>query len=208
MSGTSFTLREANVLDQAGSFVGPLDVQIEAGRVKAVGGNLPRGEGVSIDFSGLWLMPGVFDCHDHLSFSTVEMTEVPQHARQPVGPRGGAQRPDHARVGGHVRTRPRGRRSRHSRSARCGLRVRTRAPDLGRADLSDGWARRRIPARRRVSSRCSTPDFPGRPPFVVDGVDSMRHTVRAILRAGADWIKLATTGGLVSDHDQPLDRPS
>ena len=32
----------------------------------------------------------------------------------------------------------------------------------------------------------------------------MRRTVRAMLRAGADWIKLATTGGLVSDHDQPL----
>jgi imidazolonepropionase-like amidohydrolase len=38
----------------------------------------------------------------------------------------------------------------------------------------------------------------------VDGVDAMRHAVRATLRAGADWIKLATTGGLVSDHDQPL----
>jgi imidazolonepropionase-like amidohydrolase len=32
----------------------------------------------------------------------------------------------------------------------------------------------------------------------------MRHAVRANLRAGADFIKLATTGGLVSDHDQPL----
>jgi imidazolonepropionase-like amidohydrolase len=49
-----------------------------------------------------------------------------------------------------------------------------------------------------------TPDYPGRPPYVVDGPDEMRHAVRAILRAGADWIKLATTGGLVSDHDQPL----
>ena len=49
-----------------------------------------------------------------------------------------------------------------------------------------------------------TPDYPGRPPYVVDGADSMRHAVRATLRAGADWIKLATTGGLVSEHDQPL----
>ena len=32
----------------------------------------------------------------------------------------------------------------------------------------------------------------------------MRHVVRANLRAGADWIKLAVTGGLVSEHDQPL----
>jgi imidazolonepropionase-like amidohydrolase len=49
-----------------------------------------------------------------------------------------------------------------------------------------------------------TPDYPGRPPYVVDGPESMRHAVRATLRAGADWIKLATTGGLVSEHDQPL----
>ena len=48
------------------------------------------------------------------------------------------------------------------------------------------------------------PDFPGRPPYLVDGPESMRHVVRAVLRAGADWIKLATTGGLVSEHDEPL----
>src|SRR4051812_46577058 len=49
-----------------------------------------------------------------------------------------------------------------------------------------------------------TPDYRGRPPYVVDGPESMRAAVRAILRAGADWIKLATTGGLVSEHDEPL----
>jgi imidazolonepropionase-like amidohydrolase len=32
----------------------------------------------------------------------------------------------------------------------------------------------------------------------------MRRGVRELLRGGADWIKLAATGGLVSDHDQPL----
>ena len=49
-----------------------------------------------------------------------------------------------------------------------------------------------------------TPVYPGRPPHLVDGPEEMRQVVRAALRAGADWIKLATTGGLVSDHDQPL----
>jgi imidazolonepropionase-like amidohydrolase len=32
----------------------------------------------------------------------------------------------------------------------------------------------------------------------------MRRTVRQLVRNGADWIKLAATGGLVSDFDQPL----
>jgi imidazolonepropionase-like amidohydrolase len=49
-----------------------------------------------------------------------------------------------------------------------------------------------------------TPESPGRPPYRVDGTDSMRAAVRATLRSGADWIKLATTGGLVSEHDEPL----
>jgi imidazolonepropionase-like amidohydrolase len=43
--------------------------------------------------------------------------------------------------------------------------------------------------------------FPGRPPYLVDGADEMRRTVRRVLRAGADWIKLCTTGGVLSPHD-------
>ena len=203
MSGTSFTLREANVLDQAGSFVGPLDVRVEAGRVTAVGENLTGGGGVSIDFSGLWIMPGVFDCHDHLSFSTVEMAEV---LNTPVS-QWALEAARNARI-----------------TLESGV---TFVRDLAGADrgVRDALAARFVPGpalqisvvlicqtgghgdaylRGAGIESMLTPDFPGRPPFVVDGVDSMRHTVRAILRAGADWIKLATTGGLVSDHDQPL----
>jgi imidazolonepropionase-like amidohydrolase len=45
------------------------------------------------------------------------------------------------------------------------------------------------------------PDYPGRPPHLVDGADSMRRAVRSTFRAGADWIKLSTTGGIASPHD-------
>ncbi|HET7638000.1 MAG TPA: amidohydrolase family protein, partial [Ktedonobacteraceae bacterium] len=41
------------------------------------------------------------------------------------------------------------------------------------------------------------------PHGVADGVDEIRHTVREVLRAGADWIKLATTGGVLSTSDAP-----
>ncbi|HEX8983080.1 MAG TPA: amidohydrolase family protein [Ktedonobacterales bacterium] len=41
------------------------------------------------------------------------------------------------------------------------------------------------------------------PRGVVDGVDSMRHKVREVLRAGADWIKLCTSGGVLSANDSP-----
>jgi imidazolonepropionase-like amidohydrolase len=43
-------------------------------------------------------------------------------------------------------------------------------------------------------------DVPG---GVSDGVEEVRKATRAILRAGADWIKLATTGGVLSTSDSP-----
>jgi imidazolonepropionase-like amidohydrolase len=49
------------------------------------------------------------------------------------------------------------------------------------------------------------PDYHGRPPYRVDGPDEMRRTVRETLRAGADWIKLCTTGGVLSPFDDALE---
>jgi imidazolonepropionase-like amidohydrolase len=45
--------------------------------------------------------------------------------------------------------------------------------------------------------------LPDRPHAVVDGVENMRLRVREVLRAGADWIKLCTSGGVLSPGDQP-----
>jgi imidazolonepropionase-like amidohydrolase len=44
---------------------------------------------------------------------------------------------------------------------------------------------------------------PDVPSGVVDGEDGMRHKVREVLRAGADWIKLCTSGGVLSPADSP-----
>ena len=198
----SFTLREAQVLDRAGSFVGPLDVRVEDGRVAAVGANLPGGK-ASIDFSGLWLMPGVFDCHDHVTFSTVDLGEV---LSTPVT-QWALEAAKNARA-----------------TLEAGI---TFVRDLCGADrgVRDGLAEGHVPGptlqisvvlicqtgghgdaylRGAGLETTLTPDYPGRPPYVVDGPEVMRHAGRATLRAGADWIKLATTGGLVSEHDQPL----
>jgi imidazolonepropionase-like amidohydrolase len=41
------------------------------------------------------------------------------------------------------------------------------------------------------------------PNGVSDGIEEVRKTTREILRAGADWIKLATTGGVLSTSDAP-----
>jgi imidazolonepropionase-like amidohydrolase len=198
----AYTLREAQVLDRGGGFSGPLDVRVEDGRVAAVGRGLPA-DGASVDCAGLWLMPGVFDCHDHVALSTVDTAEnlatpVTQWALEAA---------QNAR-----------------NTLEAGV---TFVRDLAGADrgLRDGIAAGYVDGPRlqiSVVLICQTgghgdayvsgaglertiwPEIPGGPPYRVDGPESMRHVVRAVLRAGADWIKLATTGGLVSEHDEPL----
>lgn len=199
---SAYTLREVRVLDRGGGFSEPVDVRVENGRVAAVGRALPT-EGVSVDCAGLWLMPGVFDCHDHVAFSSVDLgenltTPVTQWALEAAR---------NAR-----------------RTLEAGV---TFVRDLAGADrgLRDGLAAGFVDGPRlqiSVVLICQTgghgdayvpgaglertiwPAIPGSPPYRVDGPETMRHVVRAVLRAGADWIKLATTGGLVSEHDEPL----
>ena len=47
------------------------------------------------------------------------------------------------------------------------------------------------------------PEIADVPPYVVDGVEPMRKRVREVIRAGADWIKLCTSGGMISPSDSP-----
>ena len=196
-------LREVNVLDEGGSFVGPVDVLVEDGRVVKVGKGLAARDVVSSDLSGLWLMPGVFDCHDHVAMSTVGTEEI---LAMPVT----TWALESAR---NVRV-----------TLEAGV---TFVRDLSGADrgLRDAIASGLTPGptlQISVTLICQTgghgdvylsgvglerthiPAYPGQPPYLADGVDEMRRVVRANLRAGADWIKLATTGGLVSEHDLPL----
>src|SRR5688500_2842470 len=47
------------------------------------------------------------------------------------------------------------------------------------------------------------PSHPGVPRTVVDGADEMRRTVRELVRMGADVIKVAVSGGVLSPRDKP-----
>ena len=44
---------------------------------------------------------------------------------------------------------------------------------------------------------------PEKPNTIVDGPDEVRRAVRELLRAGADFIKLCSTGGVMSPSDEP-----
>ncbi|MCQ9368728.1 amidohydrolase family protein [Brevibacterium sp. 91QC2O2] len=45
--------------------------------------------------------------------------------------------------------------------------------------------------------------YPGKPDSVADGIDGVRKKTREILRAGADQIKICSTGGVMSPSDDP-----
>jgi imidazolonepropionase-like amidohydrolase len=60
----------------------------------------------------------------------------------------------------------------------------------------DGW----WPSGERTSL---FPVTPGAPSGLVDGPDEMRRKAREIIRAGADVLKVATSGGVLSFGDEP-----
>ncbi len=47
------------------------------------------------------------------------------------------------------------------------------------------------------------PTYPGYPDGIADGVEEVRKTVREIMRAGAEFIKVMVTGGVISANDRP-----
>ena len=81
---TSFVLREASVLDESGGFEGPTDVAVEDGMIVALGPNAGPVSGPSHDFAGLWVLPGMFDCHLHAvatSLDTMQLLRTPLSER-------------------------------------------------------------------------------------------------------------------------------
>ena len=204
MAPTEFVLKQANVLDESGGFSEPLDVHVKDGRVATVGPEISA-HGPAIDFSGLWLMPGMFDCHDHISMTTFDAL-VSMH--KPVS-YWALESADHARrtiEGGVTSVRDAG-------GADAGLRdgIAAGFATGPRTQISvmvicqtgghaDGWL---IGPGLEMMAEYLTPEYPGRPPFLADGVDEMRKVVRSMIRAGADWIKLCATGGIASKDGGP-----
>lgn len=47
------------------------------------------------------------------------------------------------------------------------------------------------------------PMYPSLPDGIADGVEGVRKTVREVIRAGADFVKVMVTGGVISPNDRP-----
>lgn len=187
------------VFDGTGSPVADGDVVFEDGRIVAVGTGLDGDDG--IDVAGCALLPGLFDCHVHVTSSG---TDFLQRLQRPFSY--------------HFYEAARN----LAATLDCGI---TTVRDAGGADLGiqqavddglidgprmriaitilsqtaghgDGWLPSGVLAPFQVG-------HPGRPWGIVDGPEEMRKRVREIIRAGANVIKVCTSGGVLSPRDDP-----
>jgi imidazolonepropionase-like amidohydrolase len=204
MLDSSLVLREANVLDGSGGFSGPLDVVVADGRIVAVERDAAAPEDArSLDCAGLFVMPGVFDCHLHITFTSLDAhrlmrtpitqwtLEAAENMRRTLAA-GVTFVRDAAGADAGMRTAV-------ENGTTVGPRLQTSVVALSQTGGHlDGF----LPGLALpMSADYVVPDYPGRPPFLVDGEDEMRRVVREVLRSGADWIKICTTGGVLSAHD-------
>jgi imidazolonepropionase-like amidohydrolase len=194
-------LRGGSLIDGTGAPpVQDAAVVVHDGRIETVttaGTTIAAGDAEVIDVSGCTILPGLIDCHDHLAFHGYELVR-----------RWGLDEPASTR---HLRTA--------GAAARLLAAGYTAVRDAGGLDaglrlaIEEGL----VPGPRlvlslsiispiggigdRVSPSGHTPPFPPDPSLpsgVTQGLESVRNTVRTMVRAGADVIKCATTGGASS----------
>ncbi|TME94804.1 MAG: amidohydrolase family protein [Chloroflexi bacterium] len=161
------------------------------------GGEVPPGADV-IDAEHLTVMPGMIDCHVHLGSSTWGVQErllmpfslIIAHAL------------NHARItleAGFTTVRdaagtPRGVKMAIEQGLFPGPRMRIAVSALSQTGGHGDSVMPNGASIRPVSELPFT---------VVDGVEGVRRATREVLRAGADQIKVHTSGGVMSPNDEP-----
>jgi imidazolonepropionase-like amidohydrolase len=197
MTRTVFS--NASIFDGTGSPFSAGDVLVEDGRIVEVGTGLEGDE--QIDLTGRSLLPGFGDCHVHVMFRGIDTLGM---MYKPFS------------LGFYEAI--------HSlrKTLDAGI---TSIRDAGGADLGvktavetgliagprmlisltmisqtgghgDGW----LPSGMEFHLMSS---HPGVPDNLVDGPEEMRKKVRELIRMGADVIKVATSGGVLSPRDNP-----
>jgi imidazolonepropionase-like amidohydrolase len=188
-----------SVFDGTGADPAPADIAVEDGRIVDVGPGLDGDE--AVDATGLTILPGFFDCHVHVVFDTIDVWKV---VNRPFS------------YSFYVAAQN------LRKTLEAGI---TSVRDAGGADLGireaieDGL----IPGPRMQISLtmlsqtgghgdawlpsgvtlAESPRHPGIPDAIVDGPDEMRRKVRELHRMGADVVKVATSGGVLSPRDNP-----
>ena len=198
---TDLLLRHGRVLDVvAGDYLGDHDVLVRDGRIAAVGRSLPDVADVPVvDLAGRVVLPGLIDCHVHLTAVTADLpslhtaspTYVAAQAADVMGgmlARGFTTVRDNAGADWGL-----------AQAQADGLFAGPRVFFCGRALSQTGG---HGDARRR--GQYVIDEHPGCPAgsVVADGVDQVRKAAREQLRLGAHHIKIMASGGVASPSDE------
>ena len=177
------------------------DVVIEDGRIVDVGPGLDGDE--SVDCAGKALLPGLFDTHVHLTGTYEDDEFTVQHRPFSYG---FYQTPQNLLTTiklGITSVRDAGGADAGLRMAvRDGLLVGPRMQVSVTMLSQTGGHNDEVLPSGGISAGWQP--YPGFPSGVCDGVDGVRQKVREVIRAGADVIKIASSGGFFSPNDDPM----
>jgi imidazolonepropionase-like amidohydrolase len=197
MSRTLFT--NARLFDGSGSSPADGQVVVEDGLIRDVGLGLDGDE--VVDLEGRGLLPGLFDCHVHVGFTDVDLWS---YVQKPFSLEfyETARNLKATLAGGITTVRDAGGADLGTKTALeqgliSGPRIQISLIMLSQTGgHGDDW----LPSGQTVALMAP---HPGRPSAIVDGPEEMRRKVRELIRGGADVIKVATTGGVLSPRDDP-----
>jgi imidazolonepropionase-like amidohydrolase len=198
MARTVFT--GGRVFDGTGAPLADADVAIEDGRIVGVGPGLDGDDGV--DCAGKALLPGLVDAHVHVAFAYEDFDEV-RLMHEPFSLR-------FYRVAENLRrTLALGITTvRDASGADAGMRAAVEQGllvgprmqiSVSMVAMTGGHSDPWLPS----GAHGAWGVYPGMPDGVCDGVEGAATKAREVVRAGADVIKIASSGGFLSPTDDP-----
>lgn len=190
------------LFDGTGTDPAPADVVVDDEHIAHVGGPGTGDGDTAVDLDGQVLLPGLFDCHVHVTFDVLDVMAA-------------IQEPFSYRF--------------YVAAQSCERTIRTGITSVRDAAGADAGVRRAVdegmfPGPRMqiaidmlsqtgghgdehfgcgVHIPLISPSYPGHPTATVDGPDEMRRMVRTLIREGADVLKVATSGGVLSPLSDP-----